>query len=178
MNDWSVEETDDPVYADRRNFYKVEKWSRDGLRVELMLYAGNNLDKARRIFERASKHRPRIRLTLRQRMRVIERVATAQDDALTWKPRRHRLIASTWRVYCKPIRIMGSSPARCSMNTKDFSNATRWVSGLMAPTLPLSMKKKRAELPVSLRTTCACRRNARAGPVAHQRRYARIGISR
>jgi hypothetical protein len=27
-------------------------WSRDGLRVELMLYAGNNLDKARRIFER------------------------------------------------------------------------------------------------------------------------------
>ena len=30
MND---EETDDPHYADRRNFYKVEKWSRDGLRV-------------------------------------------------------------------------------------------------------------------------------------------------
>jgi hypothetical protein len=38
------------------NFYKVEKWSRDGLRVELMLYAGNNLDKARRIFERTPKH--------------------------------------------------------------------------------------------------------------------------
>ena len=32
MNNWSDEETDDPVYADRRNFYKVEKWSRDGLR--------------------------------------------------------------------------------------------------------------------------------------------------
>jgi hypothetical protein len=27
--DWSHEETDDPLYADRRNFYKVEKWSRD-----------------------------------------------------------------------------------------------------------------------------------------------------
>ena len=27
-NDWSAEETDDPHYADRRNFYKVEKWSR------------------------------------------------------------------------------------------------------------------------------------------------------
>jgi hypothetical protein len=25
MNDWSDEETDDPQYADRRNFYKVEK---------------------------------------------------------------------------------------------------------------------------------------------------------
>jgi hypothetical protein len=49
------EETHDPLYADRRNFYKVEKWSRDGLRVELMLYAGNNLDKARRIFERTHK---------------------------------------------------------------------------------------------------------------------------
>jgi hypothetical protein len=66
------EETDDPTYADRRNFYKVEKWSRDGLRVELMLYAGNNLDKARRVFDRAAKHRPRIRLTIRLRMRVLD----------------------------------------------------------------------------------------------------------
>jgi hypothetical protein len=61
MNDWSDEETDDPLYANRRNFYKVEKWSRDGLWVELMLYAGNNLDKARRIFERTIK-----------RMRVLD----------------------------------------------------------------------------------------------------------
>jgi hypothetical protein len=72
MNDWSDEETDDPHYADRRNFYKVERWSRDGLRVDLMLYAGNNLDKARRIFERTHKHRPRTRLTIRQRMRVLD----------------------------------------------------------------------------------------------------------
>jgi hypothetical protein len=72
MSSWSDEETDDPHYADRRNFYKVEKWSRDGLRVELMLYAGSSLDKARRIFERATKHRPRIRLTIRQRMRVLD----------------------------------------------------------------------------------------------------------
>jgi hypothetical protein len=27
MSDWSDEETDDPHYADRRNFYKVEKWT-------------------------------------------------------------------------------------------------------------------------------------------------------
>jgi hypothetical protein len=32
MTDRSDEETDDPHYADRRNFYKVEKWSRDGQR--------------------------------------------------------------------------------------------------------------------------------------------------
>jgi len=72
MTNWSDEETDDPTYADRRNFYKVEKWSRDGLRVELMLYAGNDLDKARRIFERTAKNRPRIRLTIRLRMRVLD----------------------------------------------------------------------------------------------------------
>jgi hypothetical protein len=66
----SDEKTDDPHLADRRNFYKVEKWSRDGLRVMMLLYAGNNLDKARRIFERPHEHRPRIRLTIRQRMRV------------------------------------------------------------------------------------------------------------
>jgi hypothetical protein len=39
-DDWSHEETDDPLYADRRNFYKVEKWSRDGQRIEEMLFAG------------------------------------------------------------------------------------------------------------------------------------------
>ena len=72
MSTRSDEETDDPTHADRRNFYKVEKWSQDGLRVEFMLYAGNNLDKARRIFERTTQHRPRIRLTIRQRTRVLE----------------------------------------------------------------------------------------------------------
>jgi hypothetical protein len=72
MSDRPDEDTNDPLIADHRNFYKVEKWSRDGLRVELMLYAGSSLDKARRIFEQATKHRPRIRLTIRQRMRVLD----------------------------------------------------------------------------------------------------------
>jgi hypothetical protein len=72
MSDWSDEETDDPTHADRRNFYKVEKWSRDGQRVVDMLFAGSNLDKARRIFDRMTKHRPRIRLTIRQRRRVVQ----------------------------------------------------------------------------------------------------------
>ena len=60
MRDWTDEETDDPHLADRRNFYKVEKWSRDGLRVMMLPYAGNNLDKARRILERTHKNRPSI----------------------------------------------------------------------------------------------------------------------
>jgi hypothetical protein len=41
--------------------------------VDRLLYAGNNLDKAREIFEEAVKHRPRIRLTIRQRTRVLQK---------------------------------------------------------------------------------------------------------
>ena len=66
------EETDDPKYADDRMFYKVEKWTRDGTKVDRLLYAGNNLDKARDIFAAAVKHRPKIRLTIRQRTRVLQ----------------------------------------------------------------------------------------------------------
>ena len=68
----SDDETNDPLIADRRNFYKVEKWTKDGSKVDHMLYAGNNLDKAREVFAAAIKHRPRIRLTIRQRTQVLE----------------------------------------------------------------------------------------------------------
>jgi hypothetical protein len=66
------EETDDPVYADKRNFYKVEKWTGDGTKVDRLLYAGNNLEKARELFAKAVKHCPKIRLTMRQRIRVLD----------------------------------------------------------------------------------------------------------
>ena len=69
----SAEQTDDPLYADDRNFYKVEAWSRDGMRIDALLYAGNSLDKAREIFVTTVKHRPRIRLTIRQRSRMLDR---------------------------------------------------------------------------------------------------------
>ena len=70
MNDWSNEETDEPLIADHRNFYKVERWSKDD---QCMLSAGNSLDKAREIFDAEVKHRPRIRLTIRQRTRALQR---------------------------------------------------------------------------------------------------------
>jgi hypothetical protein len=60
---WSDEETDEPLIADHRNFYKVEKWSRGGERVTELLFAGSSLDKAKRVFDRWAKHRPRIRMT-------------------------------------------------------------------------------------------------------------------
>ena len=73
MNDQSDEETDEPLRADDRNFYKVEKWTRDGMRVDSLLYAGNSLSKAQEIFANAIKHRPKIRITIRQRTHVLQR---------------------------------------------------------------------------------------------------------
>jgi hypothetical protein len=66
------EETDNPFHADDRNFYKLEKWTRDRTKVDRLLYAGNNLEKARDLLAKAVKHRPRIRLTLRQRTRILD----------------------------------------------------------------------------------------------------------
>jgi hypothetical protein len=69
LSNWSDEETDDPTYADRRNFYKVEKWSPGRATGRA---AAIRLDKARRIFERAIKRRRRSRLPIRQRMGVLD----------------------------------------------------------------------------------------------------------
>jgi hypothetical protein len=55
----SDEETSEPLIADDRNFYKVEKWTKDGTKIDRMLYAGSSLDKAQKIFAAAVKHRPR-----------------------------------------------------------------------------------------------------------------------
>ncbi len=59
-------------YADDRNFCKVEEWTKDGSKIDRLIYAGNNLEKARALFADAIKHRPKIRLTIRQRTRVLE----------------------------------------------------------------------------------------------------------
>ena len=65
------EETADPLVADRRNFFKVELWSRDGQHIDRLLFAGNSLDKARVAFEAYARKRPRARLTIRQRTRLV-----------------------------------------------------------------------------------------------------------
>ena len=71
MPDSDHEETTDPLVADACNFY-VEKWTRDGTKVDSLLYAGNSLGRARSVFERAIKHRPRIHVTIRQHTRVLD----------------------------------------------------------------------------------------------------------
>ena len=95
MSNWSDEETDDPIHADRRNFYKVEQWSRDGQRVVDLVFAGTSLDKARRIFERMTQHRPRIRLTIRQRTRVLEQWPNPRQTQLLLLRRHDYICYST-----------------------------------------------------------------------------------
>jgi hypothetical protein len=46
-----------PGARGRSQLYKLEKWSKDGMKVECMLYAGNNLDEARELFAEAIKRR-------------------------------------------------------------------------------------------------------------------------
>jgi len=52
--------------------YKVEKWTGDGLRVVDLLYAGSSVDRAHAIFATMVRHWPSIRLTIRQRTRVLQ----------------------------------------------------------------------------------------------------------
>jgi hypothetical protein len=73
MSDWSEEESDNAFVADERNFYKVEKWTRDGSKIDSLLYACNNLAEVRDVFAKAIKHRPRISVTIRQKTRVLRR---------------------------------------------------------------------------------------------------------
>lgn len=67
-----AEETDDPVKANERNFYKVERWDDHG-HITAMAYAGNRLDKAKAIFDAECAGRPAGRYTVRQRGRVLHK---------------------------------------------------------------------------------------------------------
>ena len=42
------------------------------MHLDALLYAGNGLDKAREIFVTTVKHRPSVRLTIRQRTLVLQ----------------------------------------------------------------------------------------------------------
>ena len=56
----SAEETNDPLIADHRNFYKVEKWTKDGSKVDRLLFAGSDLDKAREVFAAGAQWRSKM----------------------------------------------------------------------------------------------------------------------
>ncbi len=68
---WAEEETSDPLYADERNFFKVQEWTADDLHVARMLYAGNRLDRAHEMLDAAIRVNPAGRSVIRQRIGVI-----------------------------------------------------------------------------------------------------------
>ena len=51
--------------------------------VDSLLYAGNSLGRARSVFESAIKRRPRIRLTIRQRTRMLDEWPQ-RDSSTRW----------------------------------------------------------------------------------------------
>jgi hypothetical protein len=70
---WSEEETDNPVYADTRGFFKVEEWTADGLHVARLIHAGNRIDRARAMFDAAIRFNMAGRYYIRQGIRVVEK---------------------------------------------------------------------------------------------------------
>jgi hypothetical protein len=73
LEQFGYRETDDPNEAERRNFYKVEKWDAAEVHIEALLHASNDLSRAREVFATEKKRRPRGRYTLRQGIRVLDR---------------------------------------------------------------------------------------------------------
>jgi hypothetical protein len=57
---FAAETTTDADYANVRNFFKVELWTKYDQRVARLLHAGNRIDAARTVFNAAVKHRPRV----------------------------------------------------------------------------------------------------------------------
>jgi len=70
---WSDDETTNPLYADERNFYKVEAWTADGLHIQRLLYAGSRLDKAQAILNASIRFNKAGHYTIRQRARVLDK---------------------------------------------------------------------------------------------------------
>jgi hypothetical protein len=73
LSEFGYRETSDPDDADRRNYYKVEKWDSVELHIEALLHASNDLTRARAMFAAGKKRRPCGRYTLRQGIRVLDR---------------------------------------------------------------------------------------------------------
>jgi hypothetical protein len=76
FSEFGYQETNDPDEADRRRYYKVEKWDAAEQHVEALLYASNDLSKAKAMFAAWKEARPRERYLLRQNITVLARCPT------------------------------------------------------------------------------------------------------
>ena len=106
--EFGYRETSDPNDADRRNFYKVEKWDAAELDVEALIHASNDLECARAIFATEKNRRPRGCYTLRQGIRVLERAGRPDNLGNATATRRADGHSRSWnlgqRPLCVPVR--------------------------------------------------------------------------
>jgi hypothetical protein len=58
LEEFGFRETDDPDEANRRNYYKVERWDSTEQHVFQMLHASNDLSRAQAVFAGETKRRP------------------------------------------------------------------------------------------------------------------------
>jgi len=79
LEEFGYRETSDPDDADRRRFYKVEKWDSAELHIEALLHASNDLSRGRTVFTAEKARRPRGCYTLRQNIRVLDRWPPDRD---------------------------------------------------------------------------------------------------
>ena len=82
--------------------------------IDRLLYARNSLDKAREIFAKTAKHRPRIQLTIRQRTRVLPQWPGLK--AVQGKPTFYNLLKCLWeKARCYSRHLHFSFP-HCDMS--------------------------------------------------------------
>jgi hypothetical protein len=73
LSEFGFRETEDADEADRRNYYKVERWDSSEVHIFQLLHASNDLSRAQAVFASETNRRPRGRYTLRQGIRVLQR---------------------------------------------------------------------------------------------------------
>jgi hypothetical protein len=79
FSEFGFRETDDADEADRRNYYKVERWDSTEQHVFQLLHASNDLGRAQAIFASETKRRPGGRYLLRQSIRVLKPLPPDRD---------------------------------------------------------------------------------------------------
>jgi hypothetical protein len=84
LSEFGYRETDDHDEADRRRYYKVERWDSTEQHVLQLLHASNDLGRAQIVFTGETKRRPRGRYTLRQNTRGAAALA-ARAARIKWR---------------------------------------------------------------------------------------------
>jgi hypothetical protein len=102
-----------------------------------LLYAGNNLDKARRIFERTTKDPPRIRLTSEHGCSISTHRPVARDVVLTPRASGALIGGHEWRSHARAEAHQGRATPTADGRAGRLSwrdhTLRAWRGGRMTP---------------------------------------------